>query len=173
MKVNKIYEKIVNSRKDFIEKLSTKIVKENDVVVIESLKIQSMAQSKLKLGKSVNDTAYGLFVSRLEQKMAVTPKLLIKADQWFASSQTCSICGYCNKDLTLQEREWECPLCHSHLLRDQNAAQNLVKYGTNLIKDTGRGPSVELVEAVTVVAPLKQEAAYQTTVHGGNKGDNS
>ena len=132
LKVNKLYEKIANSRKDFIEKLSAQLIKENDVIVIESLNMHAMAQC-LKLGKSVNDLAWGMFVNRLEQKMQITNKLLIKADKWFASSQTCHICGYQNKSLTLKDREWDCPICGSHLMRDENAGQNLKQYGINIL----------------------------------------
>ena len=90
LKLNKCYEKIANSRKDFIEKLSTRLLNENDVIVIESLNMQSIAQS-LHLGKSVNDLAWGMFVNRLQQKSEVTNKLVIKADKFFASSQICHV----------------------------------------------------------------------------------
>ena len=133
MRVNKLYEKIANSRKDFVEKLSRKAVEENDVVVIESLNMKAMSQC-LNLGKSVNDLAWGMFVSRLEQKISLTDKLLIKADRFFASSQTCHICGYQNKSLTLKDREWDCPVCGSHLMRDENAGKNLKQYGISLLK---------------------------------------
>lgn len=132
-RVNKLYEKIANSRKDFVEKLSRKLVDENDVVVIESLNMKAMSQC-LNLGKSVNDLAWGMFVNRLEQKIAITEKLLIKADRFFASSQTCHICGYRNKSLTLKDREWDCPVCGSHLMRDENAGENLKQYGINFLK---------------------------------------
>ncbi len=133
LKVNKIYEKITNSRKDFIEKLSTDLISKNDVIVIESLNMKAMSQS-LNLGKSTNDLGWGLFVARLEQKMQVTNKLLIKADKWFASSQICHVCGYQNKSLTLGDREWYCPICGTHLYRDENAGQNLKQYGLNYLK---------------------------------------
>lgn len=132
LKLNRVYEKIANSRKDFIEKLSTSLIKNNDVIIIESLNMQAMAKC-LKLGKSVNDLGWGLFVNRLEQKMSTTNKLLIKADKWFASSQICHICGYQNKSLTLKDREWDCPNCGSHLMRDENAGQNLKQYGLNYL----------------------------------------
>jgi len=133
LRVNKLYEKIANSRKDFVEKLSRKLVDENDIIVIESLNMKAMSQC-LNLGKSVNDLAWGMFVNRLEQKIALTEKLLIKADRFFASSQTCHICGYRNKSLTLKDREWDCPVCGSHLMRDENAGENLKQYGINFLK---------------------------------------
>lgn len=104
LKVNKVYEKIANSRKDFIEKLSNDLIKKNDVIIIESLNIKAMSQC-LKLGKSTLDLGWGMFVNRLEQKMSITNKPLIKADKWFASSQICHVCGYQNKSLTLHDRE--------------------------------------------------------------------
>ena len=135
LKLNKCHEKIANSRKDFIEKLSTRLLNENDVIVIESLNMQSLAQS-LHLGKSVNDLAWGMFVNRLQQKSEVTNKLVIKADKFFASSQICHVCGYKNKDLTLKDREWDCPICGTHLLRDENAGQNLKNFGLNILNNS-------------------------------------
>lgn len=133
LRVDKLYEKIANSRKDFVEKLSRKLVNENDVIVIESLNMKAMSQC-LNLGKSVNDLALGMFVNRIEQKMFATNKILIKADRFFASSQICYICGYRNRSLTLKDREWDCPVCGSHLMRDENAGQNLKQYGINFLK---------------------------------------
>lgn len=133
LRVNKLYEKIANSRKDFVEKLSKKLIDENDVIVIESLNMKAMSQC-LNLGKSVNDLAWGMFVNRLEQKIVLTEKLLIKADRFFASSQTCHICGYRNKSLTLKDREWDCSVCGSHLMRDENAGENLKQYGIDFLK---------------------------------------
>lgn len=157
MKVNKLYEKIANSRKDFIEKLSNKLIAENDVIVIESLNMKSMAQM-LTLGKSVSDLAWGMFVNRLRQKIDVTNKLLIKADKFFASSQICNVCGYQNNSLTLQDREWDCPICGSHLIRDANAGQNLKQFGINKLKNTGSERPSGLVEMSSVEESMKQEA---------------
>lgn len=97
--------------------------------------MQSLAQS-LYLGKSVNDLAWGMFVNRLQQKAEVTNKLIIKADRFFASSQICHVCGYKNKDLTLKDREWNCPICGTHLLRDESAAQNLKDFGLNSLNNS-------------------------------------
>ena len=135
LKVNKTYEKIANSRKDFIEKLSNDLIEKNDVIIIESLNIKTMSQC-LNLGKSTLDLGWGMFVNRLEQKISTTNKILIKADKWFASSQICHVCGYQNKSLTLHDREWTCPKCGSHLLRDENAAINLKQYGINILKNS-------------------------------------
>lgn len=156
LKVNKVYEKIANSRKDFIEKLSNSLIEKNDAIVIESLNIKAMSQC-LNLGKSTLDLGWGMFVQRLEQKISLTNKLLIKADKWFASSQICHVCGYQNKSLTLHDREWTCPKCGSHLLRDENAAINLKQYGINILKNSRQELSDEPVEMSSVEESMKQE----------------
>lgn len=157
LRVNKLYEKIANSRKDFIENLSTKLLNENDVIVIESLNVQNLAQS-LHLGKSVNDLTWGMFVNRLQQKSEVTNKLVIKADKFFASSQICHVCGYKNKDLTLKDREWNCPVCGTHLLRDENAGLNLKQFGLNKIKHSRSERPGGPVEMSSTEESVKQES---------------
>ena len=157
LKVNKMYEKIANSRKDFIEKLSVNLIRKNDVIIIESLNIKAMSQC-LNLGKSTLDLGWGMFVNRLEQKMAITNKILIKADKWFASSQICHVCGYQNKSLTLHDREWICPNCGSHLLRDENAAINLKQYGINILNNSRQELSGEPLEMSSKEESMKEES---------------
>ena len=157
LKVNKVYEKIANSRKDFIEKLSNSLIKKIDVIVVESLNIQAMSQC-LNLGKSTLDLGWGMFVDRLEQKISLTNKILIKADKWFASSQICHVCGYQNKSLTLHDREWTCPKCGSHLLRDENAAINLKQYGINILKNSRYELPGEPLEMSSGEESMKEES---------------
>ena len=157
LKVNKVYEKIANSRKDFIEKLSANLIRKNDVIIIESLNIKAMSQC-LNLGKSTLDLGWGMFVQRLEQKISTTNKLLVKADKWFASSQICHVCGYQNKSLTLHDREWDCPNCGSHLLRDENAAINLKQYGLNILKNSRQELSGEPLEMSSEEESMKEES---------------
>lgn len=157
LKANKVYEKIANSRKDFIEKLSNSLIENNDVIVIESLNIKAMSQC-LNLGKSTLDLGWGMFVNRLEQKISLTNKILIKADKWFASSQICHVCGYQNKSLTLHDRERTCPNCGSHLLRDENAAINLKQYGINILKNSRYELPGEPLEMSSEEESMKEEA---------------
>ena len=157
LKVNKVYEKIANSRKDFIEKLSTNLIKKNDCIIIESLNIKEIMQ-QFNLGKSITDLCWGLFVRRLEQKISITNKILIKADKWFASSQICHVCGYQNKSLTLHDREWTCPKCGSHLLRDENAAINLKQYGINILKNSRYELPGEPLEMSSGEESMKEES---------------
>ena len=148
-------------RKDFIEKLSTELIKNNDVIVVETLSLQGMSQA-LNLGKSVMDLGYSMFVKRLEDKAKLQGKIVIKADKWYASSKTCSKCGYVYKDLKLSEREWICPECGEHHYRDQNAGQNLITYGfsilLSMINTAGLERPRELVEMSELSESMKQEA---------------
>jgi putative transposase len=125
IKVARVHEKIANKRKDFTHKLSHKLVMENDCIVVESLSLKGMSQT-LHLGKSVMDLGYSAFINQLKYKCEWNEKTLILADKWFASSKTCNVCGFINKELLLHERTWECPNCEALLNRDQNAAINLV-----------------------------------------------
>jgi len=136
-RVNVIHEKIANKRKDFTQKLSTQIVKENTVIVVEHLSLKAMSQA-LKLGKSVMDLGFSQFINQLQYKCLWNNKIFIQADKWFASSKTCSICGYKNSSLALADRSWECPNCGQTHDRDTNAGKNLKQYG---LKDLGLGQS--------------------------------
>ena len=134
IKVSKILESISNQRKDFIEKLSTQLVNTYDIICIENLNLQNIAQS-LQLGKSTNDNGFGMFKARLEQKLSILGKRLIKIDKWTPTSIVCSDCGAYHKDIvkSLSIREWTCPDCGTHHDRDVNAAKNILKQGLNLI----------------------------------------
>jgi putative transposase len=146
LRVNKIYEKITNSRKDFNNKLSRQLVNTNDVIVVEDLNLQTMSQA-LRLGKSVHDLGYSQFLFMLKYKAQEAGKVVIEANKWFASSKTCNHCGFIKQDLALSERDWVCPSCGEHHHRDINAAKNLVDYGLNII---GRGTSkFKLVEELS------------------------
>jgi len=127
-KINVVYESITNKRKDFTNKLSKKLITENDVIVVESLSLKGMSQA-LNLGKSVMDLGYSEFIRQLRYKSLWYNKTLIEADKWFASSKTCNFCGYKKKDLQLSERVWMCPNCGKEISRDMNAGRNLVDYG--------------------------------------------
>jgi len=152
-KVNLIHEKIVNKRKDFTHKLSTELVKNYTVIVVEHLSLKKMSQA-LRLGKSVMDLGYSEFVRQLSYKSLWNNKIFIQADKWFASSKTCSICGYKNKDLQLSDRNWTCPNCGTDHDRDQNAGINLKNYG---LKELGLGrPEFNPVEKTTSVSGANQ-----------------
>ena len=136
LRVNRIYERIANSRKNFAHQLSAKLIRENDVIVVESLNLKAMAQC-LNLGKSINDLGYGEFLTQLKYKSLWNNKVLIQADKWFASSKTCSKCGFVHKSLQLSDRTFVCPGCGFEIGRDHNAGINLKHYG---LKELGLVP---------------------------------
>ena len=134
IKVAKVHTKIADSRKDFLQKQSTQITNEYDVICIESLNMKGMAQS-LNLGKSVGDVGWGMFARMLEYKTLWKGKYLVKIPKFFPSSKRCSKCGYVNKGLTLSERIWICPECGTLHDRDINAAVNIREEGIRLFKN--------------------------------------
>ena len=127
VKLSRLEEHIANSRRDWIEKETLRLVKSYDKVVVEDLNLIGISKF-LRNAKNMNDTSWGTFVSRLEQKGQDYNCEVIKADRYFPSSQLCSKCGFQYKNLKLSEREWTCECCGTHHIRDVNAAINLKNY---------------------------------------------
>lgn len=127
IKLARLEEHIANSRKDWIEKESLRLVRSYDKVVVEDLNLKGISRF-LRNAKNMNDTSWATFVSRLEAKGKDYGCKIIKADRYFPSSQLCSNCGFQFKGLTLSMREWTCKCCGTHHIRDVNAAINLKNY---------------------------------------------
>ena len=124
LRLAKHCRKVANKRLDFCCQEAARLSKNNDVIVIEDIDMQAMAQS-LHLGKSVDDLGFGMFKQRLAWACEKNGCLLVKADKFYASSKTCNACGYKNTGLQLSDREWACPNCGCVHDRDFNAALNL------------------------------------------------
>ena len=141
-----LHEIVANQRKDFLHKLSSRLISENQTLCIEDLNIQGMSatckskqdeekkylpngqSTKSGLNKSIIDAGWGMFITMLEYKAEWQGKNILKIGRFDPSSKTCSCCGSINKDLTLKDRVWTCSKCGAVLNRDINAAINIKNF---------------------------------------------
>ncbi|MGS2751547.1 IS200/IS605 family element RNA-guided endonuclease TnpB [Bacillus zanthoxyli] len=121
-KVARLHEKVINQRDDFLNKLSTEIIKNHDIICIEDLNTKGMLRNH-KLAKSISDVSWSAFVSKLEYKATWYGKKIVKISRWFPSSQICSDCGHHDGKKSLEIRDWTCPICHADHDRDFNASK--------------------------------------------------
>ena len=136
LKVSRCHQKIKNQRNDFLQKLSTKLIRENQIICLEDLSVKGMEQNK-KLAKSVSDASFAKFVFMLEYKAEWYGRKVVKIDRFYPSTQLCSGCGYKNEFIKglrgLKVREWICPECGEVYDRDLNASRNILKEGLRIL----------------------------------------
>lgn len=137
LKVSRLHEKVSNCRMDYLHKCSIELIRKYDTICVEDLNVKGMVKNH-HLAKSISDAGWGMFINMLTYKSEWNDKKVVKIDRFFPSSQTCSVCGYLNKDTKkLSVREWECPSCHSHHDRDVNAAINILRVGLKQYTSAG------------------------------------
>lgn len=135
-KVRNLHEHIVNQRLDYLQKESTRLANQYDVILIEDLDMKAIANKGFGNGKATLDNGWGMFTTMLDYKMAERGKHLQKIDRWFPSSQTCNVCGCVNEDMkNLNIRKWTCPHCGAEHDRDVNAALNIKCEGLRLLNE--------------------------------------
>lgn len=147
-KVVLLYEKITNQRKDFLHKLSSRLVSENQAIAFEDLNIQGMVKNH-KLARHIEDSSWAEFIRMVEYKAEWYGSTVAKIGRFQPSSKICS-CGNIKDDLTLSDRVWTCSKCGLTHDRDILASQNILKF-------SGLGESVEPVELSSIDGAMKQE----------------
>ena len=130
--VAKVYERVSNSRQDFLHKLSYKLVSDSQAVIVENLHVKGMVRNH-NLAKSISDAGWGTFTNFLAYKLERKGGKLVEIDRWFPSSKLCSNCFYQIGDMPLDVREWTCPHCGTHHDRDGNAAINIRTEGIRML----------------------------------------
>ncbi len=132
LEVAKVQAQIADVRKDFLHKLTTRLVRENQTISVEDLAVANMVKNR-QLARSIVDAAWGELVRFLEYKCQWYGRTLVKIDRWFPSSKRCGSCGHIVDKLPLSIREWDCPSCNATHDRDINAAQNILAAGLAVI----------------------------------------
>lgn len=128
IQVARVQAKIADSRKDFLHKLTTQLIRENQTIAVEDLSVKNMVKNP-KLARQIADAAWGELVRQLDYKAKWYGRILVKIDRWFPSSKRCGNCGHVLNSLPLNVRDWNCPGCGAHHDRDINAARNILAVG--------------------------------------------
>jgi len=128
IKVAKVHLKISDSRKDFLHKLTTDLVRENQTIAVESLAVKNLVKNR-QLALAISDSGWSELIRQLDYKCLWYGRKLVKIDQWFPSSKRCSNCGHIVDKMPLNIRDWQCPNCGINHDRDVNAGKNILAAG--------------------------------------------
>jgi putative transposase len=154
-KVARLHARIADRRRDFLHKLTTRLIRENQVVCVESLAVKNLMLNRA-LAKSIADVGWGELIRQLEYKAAWYGRMVVAIDRFFPSSKRCSVCGYLCETLDLDVRQWTCPVCGTVHDRDTNAALNIKAEGLSVLACGGTArPNLNGNQGRH--APVKQE----------------
>ena len=162
----RLHRRIANIRVDFTHRLTTKLCRENQAVVIEDLNVKGMLAND-RLSRAISDVGFGLFRQQMSYKVLRYGTRLVVADRWYPSSRLCSTCGWKNEALTLKDREWTCADCGTRHDRDFNAACNLKRLATEtalpVARPTGNGGAAagRGLAVAGKVTPVSDECGQQ------------
>jgi len=146
LRLAKEHQRISNQRTNFLHQQTTKIIRENQTIILESLKVKNMMQNH-RLAGAIADASWSEFVRQLEYKSKWYNREVVKINQWFPSSQLCSACGAKRIErLKPSDREWSCNACGVIHDRDLNAAKNILRAG--MLLTTGGSPGIVCGEHV-------------------------
>lgn len=152
-KLAKLHENVANKRKDYLHKVSTQLIRENQTIALETLNVKGMIKNH-NLAQAISDASWSTFVSMLEYKAEWYGNNILRIGKFAPSSKTCSNCGYINKKLKLQDREWTCNSCGIKHNRDINAAINIKTFALKaILSGTDRKNQDELPTLVGVMTP--------------------
>jgi putative transposase len=126
--VARIHARISDRRRDFLHKLSTRLIRENQTICVENLSVKALARHPT-LAQAIHDVGWGEFVRQLTYKAQWYGRTLVAIDKWYPSSKRCSACGHVLGSLSLDTRVWTCPACDVTHDRDVNAARNIKAAG--------------------------------------------
>lgn len=158
IKLSRLHYRIANIRRDAQHQLTTRLVKNFDIIGIEDLHVKGMLKNR-KLSRSIADMGFHEFRRQLEYKAPCLGKKLVVVERWFASSKICSHCDRKVDNLPLSVREWTCPFCFTHHDRDINASVNLEKKAVSSTVSACGAPSDGAVTSVIAShGALKQES---------------
>jgi putative transposase len=138
LRVARIHQRVADIRKDFLQKLSTQLVCDNQVIFVETLRVKNMVRNR-RLARVISDAGFGDFIRMLEYKCKWYGRTLVKIDTFFPSSKTCCVCHQVNSELKLQDR-WRCQNCETKHQRDENAVVNIFVEGLRILAE-GRSVS--------------------------------
>lgn len=150
IKIAKLNRKICRQKEHYYHQITNTLLRENQTIVMETLNVKGMMEER-KLSRNISEASWGLLTQILEYKSKWYGRDLIKINQWFPSSKTCSNCGNVKEKLSLSERTYNCSSCGLEMDRDLNAAINIKQTGIKIPEVTAENTSISLVcEAVII-----------------------